>query len=56
MTGLDIVSAQAIDDVIHDEHARGCTVVMTTHDLAEARVADHVVLLSGRVDRLRCSC
>ena len=49
VTGLDIVSAQAIDDVIHDEHARGCTVAMTTHDLAEARVADHVLLLSGRV-------
>ena len=49
ITGLDIVSAQAIDDVIHDEHAHGCTVVMTTHDLAEARVADHVILLSGRV-------
>jgi iron complex transport system ATP-binding protein len=49
VTGLDVPSAQAIDDVIHDEHARGCTVVMTTHDLAEARVADHVVLLAGRV-------
>lgn len=49
ITGLDIVSAQAIDDVIHDEHAHGCTVVMTTHDLAEARVADHVILLSGAV-------
>jgi manganese transport system ATP-binding protein len=49
ITGLDIVSAKAIDDVIHDEHARGCTVVMTTHDLAEARVADHVILLAGRV-------
>ena len=49
VTGLDIVSAQAIDDVIHDEHVHGCTVVMTTHDLAEARVADHVILLSGRV-------
>lgn len=49
ITGLDIVSAQAIDDVIHDEHDRGCTVIMTTHDLAEAHVADHVVLLAGRV-------
>lgn len=49
ISGLDLPSAQAIDDVIHDEHARGCTVVMTTHDLAEARVADHVILLSGRV-------
>ena len=49
VTGLDLTSAQAIDDVIHDEHARGGTVVMTTHDLAEARVADHVLLLSNRV-------
>jgi manganese transport system ATP-binding protein len=49
LTGLDLTSAQAIDDVIHDENAHGCTVVMTTHDLAEARAADHVVLLSGRV-------
>lgn len=49
VTGLDIPSARAIDDVIHDEHARGCTVAMTTHDLAEARVADHVILLAGRV-------
>lgn len=48
VSGLDLPSAQAIDDVIHDEHSRGCTVVMTSHDLAEARVADHVVLLSGR--------
>lgn len=49
LTGLDLAAARAIDDVIHDEHASGCTVVLTTHDLAEARVADHVILLSGRV-------
>lgn len=49
LTGIDLTTAQAIDDVIHDERARGCTVIMTTHDLSEARVADHVVLLSGRV-------
>lgn len=49
LTGLDITSAQAIDDVIHDEHARGATVVISTHDLAEARVADCVILLAGRV-------
>jgi len=49
LTGLDITSAQAIDDVIHDENTRGCTIVMTTHDLAEAQVADHVVLLSRKV-------
>jgi manganese transport system ATP-binding protein len=49
MTGLDITSAQAIDSVIHHENAHGCTVVMSTHDLAEARAADHVVLLAGAV-------
>lgn len=49
LTGLDLTSAQAIDNVIHDETSTGCTIIMTTHDLAEAEVADHVVLLSGRV-------
>ena len=49
MTGLDLPSAQALDEVIHLEQERGCTVVMTTHDLSEAQVADHVLLLSGRV-------
>ncbi len=49
LTGLDLISAQAIDSVIHHENAHGCTVVMSTHDLAEARAADHVVLLAGGV-------
>ncbi|MBT8192795.1 MAG: metal ABC transporter ATP-binding protein [Acidimicrobiia bacterium] len=49
LTGIDLPTAQAIDAVIHDELTRGCTVVLTTHDLSEARVADYVVLLSGRV-------
>ena len=49
LTGLDITSARAIDDVIHDEHERGCTVVITTHDIGEARVADHVLLLANTV-------
>ncbi len=49
LTGIDFPTAQAIDFVIHDEIERGCTVVMTTHDLSEAQVADNVVLLSGRV-------
>ncbi len=49
LTGIDLPTAQAIDAVIHDELTRGCTVVMTTHDLSEAQVADHVLLLSGRV-------
>ncbi|MFV1970199.1 MAG: metal ABC transporter ATP-binding protein [Acidimicrobiia bacterium] len=49
LTGLDLPSAQAIDAVIHDEQKRGGTIVMSTHDLAEARVADHVILMAGRV-------
>ncbi|MCP3996653.1 MAG: metal ABC transporter ATP-binding protein [bacterium] len=49
LTGIDLPTARAIDEVIHDERTRGCTVIMTTHDLSEAMVADHVVLLSGRV-------
>ena len=49
LTGLDVTTAQAIDKVIHDETSAGATVVMTSHDLSEARHADHVLLLSGRV-------
>ncbi len=49
LTGIDLAAAQAIDAVIHDESERGCTVVMTTHDLSEAQVANHVLLLAGRV-------
>ncbi|MEN8239517.1 MAG: metal ABC transporter ATP-binding protein [Actinomycetota bacterium] len=49
LTGLDFTSAQAIDAVIHEEQALGRTIVMSTHDLAEARVSDHVVLMANRV-------
>jgi len=49
LTGLDLPTAQAIDTVIHDEQKKGGTVVVSTHDLEEARVADHVILLAGRV-------
>ncbi|MFQ5517473.1 MAG: metal ABC transporter ATP-binding protein [Acidimicrobiia bacterium] len=49
LTGLDLPSALAIDEVIHDERNRATTVVMSTHDLAEAMAADHVILLSKRV-------
>lgn len=49
LTGLDLTSMRAIDAIIHDEPARGCSVVLTTHDLDEARAADHVILTAGRV-------
>ncbi len=49
LTGIDMTTARAIDDAIHAEIERGCSVILTTHDLPEAQVADYVVLLSGRV-------
>ena len=49
MTGLDIPSIQAISEIIEEERIEGCSIVMTTHSLAEAEQADHVILLSGRV-------
>jgi len=49
LTGIDLTTAQAIDEVIHAEVEDGCTVIITTHDLSEAGSADFVLLLSGRV-------
>ena len=49
LTGLDILSARTIDEIIHTERDRGHAVVLTTHDLDEARAADWVILMSGHV-------
>lgn len=49
LTGLDLLSARTIDDIIHDEPTHGCAVVLTTHDLEEAAAADHVLLTCGKV-------
>lgn len=49
VTGLDLVSARTIDELIHDQPNEGVSVVFTTHDLDEAAAADHVVLMGGRV-------
>lgn len=49
LTGLDLVSQSAIEQALDDESDDGCAVVVTTHDLDDALVADHVLLLSGRV-------
>ena len=46
---LDLVSSQMIRDVVSDEVAEQRPVVMTTHDMSEAMLADHVLLLSNRV-------
>lgn len=50
LAGLDLSSMGTIDRIIHDETKHGCTVVLTTHDLDEARAADYVLLVGqGRV-------
>lgn len=49
ITGLDIVSRQQIIEVIAKERAAGHAVLVSTHDLADAAAADHLLLLAGRV-------
>jgi ABC-type Mn2+/Zn2+ transport system ATPase subunit len=49
LAGLDMVSAQRIRAVIEDERAAGRFVLVATHELDDARRADFVVLLNGRV-------
>ncbi|MGB8019662.1 MAG: metal ABC transporter ATP-binding protein [Candidatus Nanopelagicales bacterium] len=49
LTGLDLTSAATIDALIHQQRTDGCSVILTTHDLDEARAADWVVLVGGRV-------
>lgn len=46
---LDLVSTEIIAGVIAEERGLGHPVVVTTHDLGEARGADHVILLAGAV-------
>ncbi len=49
ITGLDLVSRQHILDAIAAERAAGHAVVVSTHDLADAAAADHLLLMAGRV-------
>lgn len=49
VTGLDILSQQLISRAMDAEVAAGRTVVVSTHDLADAARGDTTVLLSGRV-------
>ena len=46
--GLDVASTEQIRRVLADERAAGRTVLVATHDLADAMSSDHVVLLAGR--------
>ena len=49
LTGLDLVSREHIAAAIATVRAAGRTVITSTHDLAEASEADHLLLLAGRV-------
>lgn len=49
LTGLDLMSARTIDHLIHGQRDDGCSVVLSTHDLDEARAADWVVLVNRSV-------
>lgn len=46
ITGLDLVTQDVIADVIRAEAAAGRTVILTTHDVGTAGLADQVVLLN----------
>lgn len=48
LAGLDIPSRERIESVIAQER-RDRAIVLTSHELDDARRADHVVLLAGRV-------
>ena len=45
VTGLDVTSRGLILDVIGDEVTAGNTVIVTTHDLDDARICDQVLLV-----------
>ena len=49
VTGLDLPSQRTILSVLGSERAAGRTVIYATHDLDDARRADQVLLLAGRV-------
>jgi ABC-2 type transport system ATP-binding protein len=47
--GLDINGRKLVAELIAAERARGVTVVMATHELADAEQATSVMLLAQRV-------
>lgn len=48
VTGLDVVSREVILEVVDEEKNAGRTVVMTTHNLDDARRCDQVLLLATK--------
>ncbi|MFA9447013.1 metal ABC transporter ATP-binding protein [Egicoccus sp. AB-alg6-2] len=49
ITGLDLVTQETITEVVAAERDRGATVVLTTHDVGTAQLADTTVLMATRV-------
>ncbi len=49
MIGLDLVSRNRMLEVLETERRADRTVIFTTHDMAEAELADVVVLLAGEL-------
>lgn len=49
LTGLDIASRDRILSIVDDERAAGRTVIMSTHDLGDARHCDLVMLIATRL-------
>jgi ABC-type Mn2+/Zn2+ transport system ATPase subunit len=49
ITGLDLVTQETITEVITDERDRGTTVILTTHDVGTAQLADVAVLMASEV-------
>jgi manganese transport system ATP-binding protein len=49
LTGLDIASQDRILSIIDDERAGGHTVLVSTHDLGDARRCDLVMLIATRL-------
>jgi manganese transport system ATP-binding protein len=49
LTGLDLASRERILTIIDDERAAGRTVVVSTHDLGDARRCDLVLLIATRL-------
>jgi len=49
---LDPGATAAVEAIVEDMHAQGCKLVMTTHDMGQARrLADEVIFLhQGRID------
>jgi ABC-type Mn2+/Zn2+ transport system ATPase subunit len=49
ITGLDLITQETITAMIADERAAGRTVVLTTHDVGTAHLADLAVLMATEV-------